>query len=440
MADDVTSGPAVSALLEVYLGTYPTEAARQLSLLEDDQALEGLQAVRPELAARAFQRLDPDQAVRLMVAMPAEIFARLFDQIDPPDGVQLMSRLDSALILERLELIRTTLADEYRELLSYPPDSAGALMDPRVASYYGEESVHEVLQRLRAQRERRVVSVCVVDAQRKLKSVVSLQDVAVADPDQALGSINARPPITVTALTPREDLVAVLEERRLASLPVVDAQGRLLGIIRYDTLLSAARQEASDDVVAMFGASRDERALSPAMVAVRKRLPWLEINLGTAFLAAFVVGLFEDIISQITALAIFLPVVAGQSGNTGSQALAVTMRGLALREVRVRQWPLIVRKELAAAFVNGLVVAVTTAGIAYLWMRSAGLSLIIGVSMVASMVIAGMSGALVPVVLKSLGQDPAQSSSIILTTVTDVIGFLTFLGLAALLATRLGLV
>jgi magnesium transporter len=236
-------------------------------------------------------------------------------------------------------------------------------------------------------------------------------------------------------MSPREEVVQLLEDRRLASLPVVDLDGKLLGIIRYDGLVEAAKQEATEDLQAMFGAGRDERALSKATFAIRKRLPWLEINLGTAFLAAAVVGMFEDTIARITALAVFLPVVAGQSGNTGSQALAVTMRGLALREIRTRHWLRIARKEVTVGFVNGCAVAVTTSLIAYLWMRSAGLSAVIGIAMVFSMVVAGLAGAVIPVILKAVGQDPAQSSSIILTTVTDVVGFMSFLGLATMLAT-----
>jgi magnesium transporter len=184
----------------------------------------------------------------------------------------------------------------------------------------------------------------------------------------------------------------------------------------------------------MVGASKEERALSPALFAVRKRLPWLQINLGTAFLAASVVGLFEATIERVTALAILLPVVAGQSGNSGAQALAVTMRGLFLREIRAGSWPRVLLKELAVGALNGVAVAIVCAGGVYAWSRSPGLSLVIGVAMVIAMVVAGVAGAAIPTVLSALGQDPAQSSSIILTTVTDVAGFFTFLGLATLFA------
>jgi magnesium transporter len=184
----------------------------------------------------------------------------------------------------------------------------------------------------------------------------------------------------------------------------------------------------------MVGVSKEEGATSKVSFAVRKRLPWLQVNLVTAFVAAAVVGLFEHTIAQFTALAVLLPVVAGQSGNTGAQALAVTMRGLALREIRVAQWMRVVLKETNVGLLNGVTVALTTAVGVLVWSDSYGLALIIAASMVLSMIIAGIAGAAIPILLTVVGQDPAQSSSIILTTVTDVTGFMSFLGIATLLA------
>jgi magnesium transporter len=228
--------------------------------------------------------------------------------------------------------------------------------------------------------------------------------------------------------------VSELQRHRVTSLPVVDLDGRVLGVLRQDELLTATQSEATADVVTMVGAGKDERALSPPWFAVRKRLPWLQVNLLTAFLAASVVGLFEHTIAAFTALAVLLPVVAGQSGNTGAQALAVTMRGLALREVRTRHWLRVALKEVSVGFGNGVAVAATTSVAVYVWSRSFGLAAVIGISMVISMTMAGLSGAAIPMVLTALRQDPAQSSSIILTTITDVVGFFSFLGIATLLA------
>jgi magnesium transporter len=183
----------------------------------------------------------------------------------------------------------------------------------------------------------------------------------------------------------------------------------------------------------MVGAGADERALSPVSVVVRKRLPWLYVNLLTAFLASSVVGLFEGILAQVTALAVLLPIVSGQGGNSGAQTLAVVMRGIALREILPGSVRKILLKEVCAAALNGVLIGTATAVAVYFWSRNVGIALVIGLAMIVNMTIAGVAGASIPLILKALGRDPAQSSSIFLTTVTDVVGFAAFLGLATLL-------
>jgi magnesium transporter len=300
-----------------------------------------------------------------------------------------------------------------------------------------EATAKEARARLRRLRQRRITDILLVDAQGRLTGNVPLQEVALARPNRPLSELASAAPVHIHAMATREEVVELLNQRRLTSLPVVDLDQRLLGVIRQDALLVAAQEEVSADIQTMVGASKEERALSKTTFAVRKRLPWLQINLATAFLAAAVVGIFEDTIAQFTALAVLLPVVAGQSGNTGAQALAVTMRGLALREIRLHHWLRISFKEINVAAINGVAVALTTAAGVYIWSQSAGLALVIMLSMVISMIAAGLSGAIIPMILTALGQDPAQSSSIILTTVTDVVGFFSFLGIAALLASML---
>jgi magnesium transporter len=227
-------------------------------------------------------------------------------------------------------------------------------------------------------------------------------------------------------------VIELLQGDAIYELPVIDFSGKLVGVIHQSALVSAMQEETTVDIQTMVGASKDERALSKTAFAVAKRLPWLQINLLTAFLAAGVVGLFEGTIAKFTALAVLMPVVAGQSGNAGAQALAVTMRGLVLREISLRHWPRVVFKEISVGLINGLAIAATTALGVYLWSRSLGLVLVIASAMVISMIVAGFAGALVPITLRRFGQDPAQSSSIVLTTVTDVVGFSSFLGIATL--------
>ena len=317
--------------------------------------------------------------------------------------------------------------------MSHSPDSAGRLMGTRIDHYTPDMTVRQALEKLRARKRPNVRVLFLVDGDRILQGMVQIQDLALAKHESRLEELRRNVPAFVELTATKEEIVDKFEQFRMTELPVLDINGALMGIVRHHTLIDVAKEESSLDIQTMVGVSKDERALSKASFAVRKRLPWLQINLATAFLAAMVVGIFEDTIARVTALAVLLPVVAGQSGNTGAQAMAVTMRGLALREVWPRQWPRIVFKELSVGFWNGLAVALTTVVGVYIWSRSPGLCLVIGLSMVLSMIIASVSGAAVPILLVKAGQDPAISSSIFLTTVTDVMGFFSFLGIATLL-------
>ncbi len=429
--------PAVLALNLRFLLDYPYEAARQIEAMPTEVAASVLSAHPVHATVRAWERLTPDIAVAVATRMPVALISRLFAEADPRASVAALAQLDPEPRERLFSSLDPALGLELRGLLEYPPDSAGRLMDPRVTPLRGDLTVAEALARLRALRRRGLREVFAVDGGGRLTGRVEIQDLATADPSASLQEIAQPPLAVVTDLDPREDVVAVLEQRAITELPVVAHDGRFVGVIPQAALVSALAQETSVDIQTMVGASRDERALSDTSFAVRKRLPWLQINLLTAFLAAAVVGVFEDIIAQVTALAVLLPVVAGQSGNAGAQALAVTMRGLVLREIGLRHWPRMVWKEASVGLINGMAVALTTALAVWVWSRSVGLVAVIASAMVISMVMAGIAGALVPIALRRFGQDPAQSSSIVLTTVTDVTGFFSFLGIASLLAASL---
>jgi len=430
---------AEQKLINEYFNLFPDESAKLLSNFRSEEIIEYLKQLPEEVSVRTLTRINPDVAANLTLKLSDDFFVMLFSSLDPNLAAHLLSRLEKEEIENKLKLLPSGLTKELQELMSYPLDTAGTIIDTKVTTFYGEDTVEEVLKRVRGLKDRRIVNVYLIDSENVLIGVIPLQHIAVADLKETLNNLIPGKPIAINAMAPLEDVVKLMEEQRLINLPVVDIHNKLLGVIRYNTLVQTAKEDVTEDVQAMFGAGRDERALSKVSFAIRKRLPWLEINLATAFLAAAVVGFFEDTIARITVLAVFLPVVAGQSGNTGSQALAVTIRGLALREVRPRDWLKVARKEISVGFINGIAVALTTAIIVYFWTGSIGLPIVIATSMVLSMAIAGLSGAIIPMVLQAFGQDPAQSSSIVLTTVTDVFGFLSFLGLATALATVLGI-
>jgi len=431
----IESTPAlVEALNREFIGNYPREAALALAGLDDAEAAEALAQLGENELAALWPSLPVDRAERMLVRAPAAFQQRLLAHADPVASARVLRRIKAEPRAELLAALPAARRKELDALLAHATDTAGAIMDPRPLLLHADQTVAHTLQRIRDENPSFTGQLFVVDGDGVLQKRVELRDLALAPPEQALAEI-ARPVTAVVQSTAsREEVAAAIERTRLTDLPVVDFSGRLAGVIRYEDLVATVQDESSADLLTMVGASREERALSSAAFAVRKRLPWLEINLVTAFLAASVVGLFEGTIAKFTALAVLLPVVAGQSGNSGAQALAVTMRGLALREISASHWPRVARKELGAGLVNGLLIALTTAAGVYIWSGSFGLGLVIALAMVTAMTAAGFAGAIIPVVLTAVGQDPAQSSSIILTTVTDIVGFFAFLGIATVLS------
>jgi len=428
---------AVDALNRRFLIDYPAEAAAQLERLDLNEAAEALAHQPVHVVRGVWTRLTDDVATQLLPRIPVALRSNLLRELEPAEAAGLLARLTGSVREDYLGALGGEVEQEIRQLMTYPPQSAGSMMDPRVIAFRGSLTVREAEARLRASRPRPTRELFVIDDERRPEGRIEIQHFAVADHDAPLSSL-VRPIIAaVQDVAPREEVVEKIEQHKLPNLPVVDYAGRLVGVIHHEGLVEALAEEASLDIQTMVGASRDERALSPIGFAVKKRLPWLEINLATAFLAASVVGIFESTIAKFTALAVLLPVVAGQSGNAGAQALAVTMRGLALREISMRHALKVVFKEINVGLLNGVAIALTTGAGVYIWSRSFGLALVISTSMVLAMVAAGLAGALIPITLQRLGQDPAQSSSIILTTVTDIVGFFSFLGIATLLASLL---
>ena len=420
------------ALTQEFFYQFPDDAVQALEKLPLTKISKFISTKTPSQAANIMEKLSSETAAEVLNQLADKLITQILRAMNPSIVASLLSRLEEDSRKNKLNLLDPYLAKEIAELMTYPPNSAGHLMDPNFITYRPHSTVRDVIQKMRKLRKRRILDVFLVDENHSLIGVVPLQKILLAPTSQLLRDLVEGVSSYVHAISPRDDVVDLLKQKNVTSLPVVDANRRMVGVIRYKGLMQAIQEEATADLQMMVGVSQDERALSPAFFSVRKRLPWLNINLLTAFLAAGVVGIFEGTIAKITALAVLLPVVAGQSGNTGAQALAVTMRGLALREVRIRQWAKILLKESAVGFINGTAIALVTSAGVLIWSHSLGLSLVIGVAMIFSMIIASISGAAIPILLTAFKQDPAQSSSIILTTVTDVMGFLSFLGLATL--------
>lgn len=424
---------AERAMLGGYLKLHPVDAARALEQLGATDVASIFQGIPTPLGTSVVALMQPDAAAEAIAALPRDRAAETLGGLNPSLAANLLARQKQHVRDELQERLPEEARAEIELIASYPPRTAGALMDPSVTAFVRSTTVSHAIERLRGHQDRRIADVVITDDEGQFLGVASLQALVTAPAEQTLGALMTRDAPHVRPMTMREEVVELIDKLKLASLPVVDFEGHVVGILRHDALVDATRRDATQDMQRMVGTSEEERALSKPTIAIKSRLPWLYINLLTAFLASAVVGLFESTIAQFTAVAVLLPVVAGQSGNTGAQALAVTMRGLALREVRTSQAARVLRKEALVGALNGVGVAVVTSACVYFYAGS-GLALVMLLAMVAAMIIASVAGAAIPIVLTAAKRDPAVASSIILTTVTDVFGFLVFLGLATLLS------
>lgn len=437
MATAMNRRGGTHVLNEAFFLKHHQEAARILESYPATDILRVLQGTTAKNAANLLSSITPPVAAEALALMPSDLLKQVIPHMSPSLAAVLFQRLDEDLQRAILFRVPERYAQEIRSYMTYPVESVGSIMDPKFLVLQEELTVRDAMLHVRSRAQKDVHDVYVIDRNQKLVGKFSVRDLLLVDPEEKLQAVMIRDLPIIHPLESREEIVELFKERHFFTIPVVDLDDRLLGVVRNEDIIKASQEDATADLLTMVGANKDERALSPVWFSVQKRLPWLQLNLLTAFLAAFVVGMFEGTIAKFTALAVLLPVVAGQSGNTGAQSLAVVIRGLALRDIRPSQWLRVSGKEVYVAFLNGLAVSATACLAVALWSRSLGLTVIIGLSMIISMVIAGLSGAIIPIALKAMKQDPAQSSSIVLTTITDVVGFFSFLGLATLLSSLL---
>ncbi len=409
-------------------------AAHSLERMDDEQAIQILAALPPTLASRAFPHLQLGHAIGLLQQLPPEPFREIVQRLTPKQAASVFTGLSKEAQARMLHCLPEKEKRQLQELLVYPEDSAGRIMSTDFLSFSAETKVRDAVRKIRllAQKKTPLSYTYVVDVEGRLLGVVNMHDLLLAPNDAELASIIRKEVFSVNGFMDREEIANLLSKKRYFAVPVLDNEKKLLGIVRTEGLIQAVQEEGVEDLQKIFGVHGDERVSTPLRLSLHKRLPWLHLNLVTAFMAAAVVALFEDVIAQITVLAVFLPVVAGQGGNAGAQSLAVVMRGLVMREIPVGRAKQTILKETAIGAINGLVIGVVVAVISWAWRGIPFLGVVVGLGMFVNLVIAGFSGATIPLAMKAMGKDPAQSANIILTTITDVIGFLAFLGFAVL--------
>ena len=423
---------ALESLVRSFVIQHPEDAARSLESLGASDAGEILRSLPPRSAGAVLERLAAEPAGAILGEIGPEATRDMLDHLPPRHAAAILHHVDDALRTATLAGLPAVRARQIRDLLVYPSHTAGGMMEPHVTSIAVDLTVGDAIDAIRRAPRQTLYYLYVTDREGRLAGVLNMRELLLAQPSDPVETMVHRDVVSVPATMDREELAALMTDRRFIALPVVDQDGRLLGIVKHDEVIEAVQEEAFGDLQKLSGAGEDERALSPVSTVVKKRLPWLLVNLATAFLASAVIGVFEGVIEKVTALAVLLPIVAGQGGNTGAQSLAVVIRGIALRELGSGASRRVILKETLAAMLNGLAVAVVTGACVFFWDGRIGLVLVIASAMVVNMTAAGFAGAGIPLLLRAAGRDPAQSASIFLTTVTDIVGFAAFLGFAML--------
>jgi magnesium transporter len=393
----------------------------------------------PKLAMEAATELGPEMAAQLLSDRPAEEIAKLIQEIPSDDAAALVDYLPEELSSAVLELMRPKESGQVENLLEYPEKTAGRIMNPNVFALSEDLTVGEGITELQSSRDVEMVFyLYIVDGRRHLVGVTSLRRLLLVAPETPLKRIMTPDVISVRVDTDQEEAARLVASYNLLAIPVVDEENKLVGIVTVDDVIDVIKDEATEDIYRLAGVTADERVSTPPVESLTKRLPWLAVNLVTAFLAASVVSLFEHTIDQVVALAVFMPIVAGMGGNAATQTLTVIVRGIALGELTWANTRQALFKEAVVGLGNGLVLGSLGAVVVWLMKGNPVLGGVLGLAMVINMFIAATAGTLIPLGLRALKVDPALASSVFITTFTDVAGFASFLGLATVFLKYLG--
>jgi magnesium transporter len=402
-----------------------------LTALDEQERVSVIRALPPEVSSQALAEMPEEaHAGETLAALDPDLAAEIVDELDDDDAADILGELDR----NTQEQILAAVEDrsDVDQLLRYDEESAGGLMTTHMVVVPDSVTAGQALEEIRRQAEEieDFYQVFVVDSDRKLVGTLPFKDLVISRPDRPVREFMEQADIFVTPDLDQEEVARVMARYNVPSIPVVDGQGRLLGRVTFDDVIDVVEAETTEDLLKFGGVSPDEELAADWRTSVRSRLPWLSVNLATAFLAGAVVFSFQHTIQRTIALAVWMPIIAGMGGNAGTQALAVTVRRLALGLIPVNVFTQVVGKEILVGVINGFVIGLIVGMVATVMGEGAMLGIVVFLAMIGNLVVAGFAGAFIPILLERLGADPAVASSVFVTAFTDVCGFLLLLGLA----------
>jgi magnesium transporter len=415
---------------------HPADQSDAIERLGEDERAEVLRRYTPEQLAELLEELDDEVREDITRDLPADVLAPLLDRVDEDIAADILQDLPEDRQRAVVGLLEEREAVE--ELLAYPEDSAGGRMLPDVVALRRDWTVEESLQFLRSMGPDldQPFYLYTVDEEQRLTGVVSLRAIVTAAPDTPIAAIMSDEIYSVRVDEDQEVAAERMRHYSLQALPVVDGVERLRGVITSDRVLEVQVEEATEDMFRMAGVGIKEWAFSPVWESAGRRVPWLAFNMAWAFAGALIISAFTGTLDKLAALAIFMPMIAGQAGNAGIQTATIMVRSMALGEVD-SDWLRVLRKEWALGLIKGTLFGGVLALIAGIWQDHAEFGLIAGAAMFLNMLVASTTGVVIPLTLRRLGIDPATIAGVFDTMITDLMGFLIYLGLATIFITSL---
>jgi magnesium transporter len=415
------------------------DIAESFEELDDSELKRILSLMSDENKAKVIEQAEEELQEKILELFSDEEIIQIFSYMSPDDITDILGYIEFQKRKSILDNMKRTEANKLRELLGYEEDSAGGIMTTRYIAFREELLIKDIMAKIKiiAPKTEVIEKIFVLNNKRELIGEADLRDILISPDDMQLMEIKNENVLSVHPDVDQEDVARMVSKYDLKVIPVVSRRNQLLGIITIDDIIDVILEEGTEDILKLGGVSEEENVNSKLLISIRKRLPWLVVNLGTAFLASFVVGAFQSTISKAVILATAMPIVAGMGGNAGTQSLTVTIRGIALGELSMIDNQKMILKQLFVGFINGAVLGLITGTIMFIVNNNIFLGLIIFLAMIGNLTIACMTGFLIPVTLKRLKVDPALASAVLLTTFTDVCGFFLFLGLAQIFIQKL---
>ncbi len=412
----------------------PVDTAELLEKLDEENRSELVNMYGDSFDAAVFTEIDPELSRSLLSEMPAKQVSAIVSELESDDALYLIENLDEDFQQEIMRKLSSKIRRALEEGLAFPEDSAGRLMQREVVAIPQFWSVGKTIDYLRDQCNtlpEEFFDIFIINPNYHVTGQLPLSRLIRASRDTKISTLTIDETHPIPATMDQESVAHIFRRDNLTSAPVIDEDGRLIGAITIDDVVDVIDDEAEEDILKMAGVDQGD-LYRAALATTSTRFRWLFINLLTAILASIVISFFDATIEQLVALAVLMPIVASMGGNAGTQALTVAVRALATRELSEANTWRVIWKETLVGSLNGVLFAVITATVATLWFKSLILGAVIAMAMVINMIVAGFFGASIPVYLSKRGSDPAVSSTVFLTTLTDVIGFFAFLGLAAM--------